>query len=131
MLKWNQAGLKWNGAGLKWNGDLPPAPLTGKKGKMAKVKLALQQLSDDELLGLARAHISSMTGNANFTTPSPSAVSYLATTDAFEAKIIAQDTADAAAKQKTLEKDAARAAIEDATRQRGAYVDTTSAGDAI
>jgi len=131
MLKWNQAGLKFNGTGLKWNGDLPPAPSSGKKGKMAKVKLALQNLTDDELLSLARAHISSMTGNANFTTPSPSAVSYLATADALEAKITAQDNADAAAKQAVLEKDAARAAMVDATRQRGAYVDSTSAGDAI
>ena len=131
MLKWNQAGLKFNGAGLKWNGDLPPSPSSGKKGKMAKVKLSLQNLTDDELLSLARAHISSMAGNANFTTPSPSAAAYLATTDAFEAKITAKDNAVAAAKQATLERDAARDAIEDSTRQRGTYVETTSVGDAI
>lgn len=124
MLKWNQAGLKWNAAGLKWNA-------TGRRPIMAKVKLSLKDLSDSELLELSRAHIAAMAGNANFTTPTPSAASFLTTTDAFEAKMTAKDTAVAAAKEAVLERDDARAAQEDVLRQRGAYVDTTSAGDAI
>lgn len=126
MLKWNQPGVKWNAPGLTWNGNLPE-----RRAKMAKVKLPSQNLSDAELIEFGRAHILAMTGNANFTTPVPNAATYLAGIDALEAKLTAQHNAEAAAKQATLEKNAAQTTVDDNNRQRANYIDGVANGDGI
>ena len=131
MLKWNQPGILWNAPGLQWNGDPPPAPSPERRKNMAKVKLPSSTLSDAAMLEFARAHILDMTGNANFTTPVPDAAAYLAGANALETTLTAMHNAEAAAHQAVLEKNAARQAIDDFTRQRGNYVDGVANGDAI
>jgi len=96
---------------------------------MAKVKLKLSDKSDSELLTFTQQHIAAMTGNANFTTPAPAAVPFQALYDNFESALDTAELAASTAKQKTVLKDSARAALEQGLIQRGSYVDLTAAGD--
>ena len=96
---------------------------------MAKVKLNLANKSDSELVTFSQQHITAMTGNANFTTPSPSAAAFLTLHNNFQSAFDTAELAAATAKQKTELKDVARAALSQGLSQRGSYVDLTSAGD--
>ncbi len=55
--------------GLLYDGAGPQPPTT--PARMAKAKLELDRKSDSEVVTFALAHISAMTGNANFPTPNP------------------------------------------------------------
>jgi len=96
---------------------------------MAKVKLELDRKSDPEILDFSQTHVADMLGNANFTTPAPTAVAFDPLVAAFDAKLEAFDQAQAAARTATLEKDAARAALEAGLTERGDYIQQASGGD--
>lgn len=116
-------------SGLRY--DAPnPNPSKPKK-PMAKVKLELQDKSDASLLVFAQTHITDMTGNANYPTPAPTAAVFDPLVAAYSAKLEASDQAQAAARTATLEKDAARAALEAALSERGDYVQQASGGDEV
>ena len=96
---------------------------------MAKVKLNLATRSDSELLTFSQQHIAAMTGNANYTTPSPTAAAFLTLYNNFEGALDTAVLAATTAKEKTTLKDVARVALETGLNQRGNYVELTSAGD--
>jgi hypothetical protein len=96
---------------------------------MAKSKLSLNDKSDSELLTFSQQHIAAMAGNANFTTPMPDATAFQTLHDDYETALDDAALAQDAAKQKTAEKDVARAALVGGLNQRGGYVDSASGGD--
>jgi hypothetical protein len=96
---------------------------------MKKVRLALRKKKDAQLLTFSQQHIAAMDGNTNFTTPVPSPPDYQTLHDDFETKLDAANMSDADCRQKFIEKEAARAALETALTRRGTYVETTAAGD--
>lgn len=102
-------------------------PLTQRP--MKRVKLNLSRKRDSQLLTFSQQHITAMDGNANFPTPLPAAVDYQALHDDFEAKLDAAEMSQQECRQKFVDKDAARAALESALKQRGGYIESTSAGD--
>jgi hypothetical protein len=106
----------------------PPVP--AHSTHMAKVKLGLSRLTEDEVLDLSQTIITSLTGNVNFPTPNPALVDVTATLTAANIKKQAADLAHAEAEMKTTEKDAAMALLGDQLGQLAAYVDNASDGDA-
>jgi hypothetical protein len=95
-----------------------------------KVKLLLNSKSDADLLTFAQAHVTAMTGNANFTTPLPSAANFTSALTPYQTALANFNTAQAAAKLATTNKDTARAALENVLTQRGSYVELTAASAA-
>jgi hypothetical protein len=95
-----------------------------------KVKLALNKKSDSDLLIFAQQHQAAMAGNANFTTPLPSAAAFTAALTPFSTALGNFNTAQAAAKTATTIKDTARLALENVLTQRGDYVQLTANGAA-
>jgi hypothetical protein len=85
------------------------------------VKLNLDARSDADLLTFAQAHVTAMTGNANFTTPLPAPTGFATTLTAYQTALGSFNTAQAAAKTATTTKDTARLALESALTQRGNY----------
>jgi Fibronectin type III domain len=96
----------------------------------AKVKLDLKMRNDPALSQFSLDHITGMTGNANFPTPTPTAPDFLAALTAFQTAYSAAEVAKAAAKQAVSEKDEARAYLELMLTQRGNYVQIASNGNA-
>ena len=92
-----------------------------------KVKLNLRAKSDSDLLTFAQQHQTAMTGNANFTTPLPSAANYTTALTAYSTALGSSNTAQAAAKLATTVKDTARLALESVLAQRGNYVELIAA----
>lgn len=91
------------------------------------VKLALTGLSPAKLVERARAIVKALTGNADFTTPTPTLAAVTAATDALE-------TADAAVlnnggKQDYLARDQREQELRDLLTLLGSYVQVTSGGD--
>jgi hypothetical protein len=127
LNRWNQPGLTWNQPGLRWNSSAPPGAQIRRK-IMAKVRLAMDEMTDSEFLEFVKAHVQKITGNASFPTPTPAPADFAAGLTAFEAKLTAQIAADLAAKQATQEKNDARDALQELVRQRGEYVQTASGG---
>ena len=112
--------------------DVAP-PTTFKRMPKVKVKLNLDRKSDTEVLTFAQAHGTAMTGNANFTTPLPSAANFTTAVTTYQTALGAFNTAQAAAKQATQVKETARAALESVLTARGNYVELTanSAADPV
>jgi hypothetical protein len=108
--------------------DEPAQPQPNKK-RMAKIKLNLFSLTEEQLLQKALDIKSGLTGNANFTTPTPSiaAVTTLITTA--QSQLTACNAAQAAAKQATTDKNTAMDALRTALATWGDYVQLTSGGD--
>lgn len=104
-------------------------PPTLKRTRMAQVKLELAQRTDDELKAFAEAHVADMVDNANFPTPTPTVVAFVGVLDDFDAKMLAFDQAQTAAREAAQAKDDARVALSQALNDRGNYVQTASAGD--
>ena len=104
--------------------DAPP------ENQGAKVKLELRQRTDPGLAQFSTDHITAMTGNVNFPTPTPNAADFLAALTAFQTTYSAAELAKAAAKQAVSEKDEARAYLELLLNQRGNYVQIASNGNA-
>jgi hypothetical protein len=108
-------------------GDVVVLPGSERK-HMAKVKLNLNQKTDSELYEFAQQHITAMAGNVNFTTPDPLAPAFLTLVTNFNTALQAAIVAQAAAKEKTSLKDAARDLLEAGLRARGNYVENKSGG---
>ncbi len=106
MAFYDTPGLLYGGAFY----DEPATPPTPKK-RMAKVKLSLQLISADDKVALGRLLVTSMTGNANFTTPSPTLASITTLSDDLESLLSAQDAAAAAAKAATAAANAKEAEL--------------------
>ncbi len=105
------------------------APSSPPKKRMASSKLDLKNRTDDQLATFCDTHVAALTGNADFTTPDPTAAAFATTLTAFKTALTAAQQAQAAAQQKTAVKDAARAALETALNTRRSYVDSKSGGD--
>ena len=103
-----------------------PLPQQFKRMPKAKVKLTLFSKSDSDLLIFAQQHETAVTGNANFTTLLPPATAFTSVRAAYATALGAFNTAQAAAKLATTNKDTARAALEAALTQRGNYVELTA-----
>jgi hypothetical protein len=106
--------------------DAAPLPELFKYMSKIKVKLDLRSKTDNDLLPFAQAHETAMTGNANFTTPLPPAANFTSARAAYAAALGAFNTAQAAAKLATQNKDTARAALEAVLTARGNYVELTA-----
>lgn len=78
-----------------------PAPPPKKPKRMAKIKLSLHLLSVAQKVALGRLVVTQMTGNANFTTPSPTLASITTLADDLEDLAADQDTKQQAAKTAT------------------------------
>lgn len=115
-------------SGLTYADPVPPQLFIPMK--KAKVKLDLFSKTDNDLLPFAQAHETAMTGNANFTTPLPSATAFTSVRAAYATALGAFNAAQAAAKLATQNKDTARAALESALTARGNYVELTAASAA-
>jgi hypothetical protein len=122
----DQPGVAYDQPGVTFDAVLP-VPAGGNN--MAKVKLGLTRLTEDEILDLTQTIITSMTGNANFATPNPTLAALgTARTDALNKKQAA-DMARAEAEMKTTEKDVAFVTLRTLLTQEGEYVQNTSGGD--
>ncbi|HEY6166997.1 MAG TPA: fibronectin type III domain-containing protein [Verrucomicrobiae bacterium] len=119
-------GVAFDQPGVTFDAVLP---VPAGANTMAKVKLGLSELTEDEILELTQTIITSMTGNANFGTPNPSlATLATARTDAMNKKLAA-DAARATAEMKTTEKDVAIATLITLLTQEGDYVQNTTGGN--
>ena len=107
--------------------DATPLPKPFKRMQKIKVKLELNSKSDADLLTYAQAHETAMTGNANFTTPLPAVTAFTPVRATYATARGAFNTAQAAAKLATQNKDTARAALESVLTQRGNYVELMAA----
>ena len=77
------SGFHWDDPSLRWDEPAPgPAPLV-----MKKIKLNLSALSDLQLAAFADAIVTSMTANANFTTPDPALATLTGDANAIRNKI--------------------------------------------
>lgn len=108
--------------------DMTPLPPTKRKS-MAKVKFSLNNVPDTDTLQTCNNLKTALTGNANFTTPTPSLASFNTAITTAQTKLTASDNAAAASKQATADKDSAMAALAGLAMQLVAYVDLTAAGD--
>ncbi len=103
---------------------------SNQKPKMIKVKLDLQNKTDDELVTYCSNHKTKMVGNAAFPTPVPLATVYDPTLADFNAKLLAYRAALDTADQMRMAKEAARTTLEGVTTQRGGYVEITAVSEA-
>lgn len=97
---------------------------------MAKVKLALKDLTIPQKIQFIRQVVTAMTGNANFTTPAPALAAITALVNALEAAFNVAQAAYLTAKQKTDLQTAAEQQMDAAITQLAAYVENITAGDA-
>jgi hypothetical protein len=72
MAQYDTPGLFYD-SGVQYDAVSPPPP---ERKRMAKVKLALKDLSRDQLADKGDAIKTAMTGNANFPTPNPTLAAY-------------------------------------------------------
>lgn len=121
------SGLRFDTPGLRYGED--PEPTTPPPGG-AKVKLELAARSDSNLAAFAEAHVTAMTGNANFPTPTPSAAVFAQWLADFESMLSQYENARVALKNLTEQKDALRAGLCAVFSQRALYVEVASNGNA-
>jgi hypothetical protein len=93
---------------------------------MSKIKFDFPRLSDANLEISAQAIVLAMTGNANFTTPSPTLTVVNAAITPYSLALSAAQTRD---KNKIAEKNDARVALQDVLILLGNYVTLTAEGD--
>jgi hypothetical protein len=96
---------------------------------MARIRLNLKGLNDDQLLAQARGHDTAMDGNANFPTPSPAAAQFEGAITEFDTALAEQRAAEQTAQQRTSAKSDKRAVLEALLKARADYVENTSGGD--
>lgn len=96
---------------------------------MPKIKLNLRELSIPEKVSRARQIVTSLTGNADFTTPQPTLAQVTGSVDALET---AYNEAQAARQEAKARTSAQNQKEEDADRilsQLASYIDSVSGGD--
>jgi hypothetical protein len=108
--------------------DREPQQLERRR-PMARVSLYLHRMSVPERLAFAQQVITAMTGNANFTTPSPPLAELTTLLTAASAKTQAAEAARQAAIQATTERNTALDALMAALNLEAAYVQNASRGD--
>ena len=123
MASYDTPGLMYDSGVLYDDIALPTTP---RRMQKIKVKLALNSKSDSDLLTFAQQHQTVMTGNANFTTPLPAAAAVATAVTAYSTALANFNTAQAAAKLATTNKDTARTVLENILTQRGNYVELTA-----
>ncbi|HST22245.1 MAG TPA: fibronectin type III domain-containing protein, partial [Blastocatellia bacterium] len=96
---------------------------------MPKVKLNLQGLSALEKVAKVRQLVTSLTGNANFTTPHPTLAQLTAGADGLEAAYSDAQTARQIAQTKTSILRDEEAGVEKLLRQAAAYIESVSGDD--
>jgi hypothetical protein len=121
-------GLRYDTPGLRYAVGEEPAP--EQSPSLAKVKLEMGSRTDADLAAWVADHIALITGNASFPTPQPLPAELQAALTDFENRRTAQSEAQILAKTATTAKDMSRKALEDLMIGRGAYVQTTSNGNA-
>ncbi len=95
----------------------------------AKVKMGLSGKTTNQLIPYIQNHIEMMTGNANFVTPQPPAVDFLAQFNAYQDAAMAAINAEAAWKDAVALRDQRRTEMTATMNVRGAYVQETSNGN--
>ncbi|MEY4917573.1 MAG: hypothetical protein RL616_1486 [Verrucomicrobiota bacterium] len=108
--------------------DSSPLPQLLSKS-MAKVKFTLKGVSDTDTLQTCNSLKTALTGNANFTTPSPSLATFGSKITSAQTKLTAALNAQATAKQATADKDLEMDGLKALAMQLAGYVDLTAAGD--
>jgi len=98
---------------------------------MAKPKLGLGSLTDDQIIALANTIKTAMTGNANFTTPNPTLASIGTAITTAQTKVGAYNTAKAAAETALADREAAIRALSASLTQEAAYVENVTGGDKV
>ena len=96
---------------------------------MAKVKFSLKGVSDTDTLQTCNNLKTALTGNANFTTPTPTLTAFGAKITSAQAKLTASDNAAVTSKQATADKDVELDALRALAMQLVGYVDLTANGD--
>jgi hypothetical protein len=104
-----------------------PAELPPTDG--ARVKMDLSRRSNENVVGFVGNHITMMTGNANFPTPSPTPADLLAAYTAFQQKVASTAAAYSVYQDELAGRDQARAELDTMMRRRGAYVQDASNGN--
>jgi hypothetical protein len=97
---------------------------------MFDISLNLKNINAATLVQRIRATVSSMTGNAAFTTPDPALAGLTSKANALEAKATARDTAKTAAKTLTAETDDLAAELKDEYKKLASYVGKTAQTEA-
>ena len=127
MAEYDTPGLMYD-SGVVYADPVAPQLETTK---MAKVKLGLGGMTPDEILSLTNQIITAMTGNANFTTPSPTLASINTALTTATNKVAAQKAAQQAAKQTTDDRDAAITALVTLVTSLSDYVANVTQGNRV
>jgi hypothetical protein len=98
---------------------------------MAKIKLNLNRLNPDEIVGLANQIKTAMTSNASFPTPNPTLTALGTLITTASTKVAAQKAAAQSAQQATTDRDAALDALRAGLTLEAAYVENASGGDPV
>jgi hypothetical protein len=97
---------------------------------MAKVKLALRNLTIPQKVQFIRQVVTAMTGNANFTTPVPTLASITAKANDLETKYNDANASRQTAQQKTTLQETSDTDANSTMTQLASYVENATAGDA-
>lgn len=98
---------------------------------MAKTKLELKKKSDSQLSDYAQNHVTKITGNANFSSPMPTALDFDAALTAFDAALADVLIKEQSYREAIVVKDNARTELERLLALRASYVDVASGGDEV
>ena len=98
---------------------------------MAKVRLGLKEKTREQKITQANTIKTSMTGNANFTTPNPSLAAYGTLITTAQTKLNAYDVAKSALATALAECDAAFGALDGGTTQLSTYAENVTNGDRV
>ena len=109
--------------------DSPDTALTNSK-IMAKVKMNLDRLMDEQVIQKAKDVKVKLTGNPNFTTTTPSLTDFGALITTADTALAASDAANATAKEKTLLKNNAMDALRKSFGLLGTNIESLSSGSA-
>lgn len=116
-------------SGARYDAGMPP-PLIPRRKTMAKPKLELRDKTDLQLKSFAEAVVTAMTGNPNFTTPSPPLADITTKNTTFNTKMQTIATLEAQLRTAYSEKEDARAELEQELTYLANYVEGAAKGDA-
>ncbi|MEY4918621.1 MAG: hypothetical protein RL616_2534 [Verrucomicrobiota bacterium] len=127
MANYDTPGLTYD-SGVFFDAVLPPQPV---RTKMAEIKLNFKGLSDLGIIQQCTNIKTALTGNAAFTTPTPTLAAFTTLITTAQTKLTAADAAQQAAKLATADKDAAITALLAGVKQLANYVSMTANGDGL
>lgn len=125
MANYDTPGLLYD-SGVLYDAPTLPQPI---RKRMAKPKLALSTLTNDQIITLATNIKTAMTGNANFTTPNPTLASVTTLITTATTGLAGFVTAKTALDNAMNTRDNAMATLRAALNQLAAYVENVTAGD--